>query len=232
MGRYRLVKREFLLLVGFWCLVAPGGNSGAGFVYAAPSREIAAARPAPLGLGRAVRVVLCNPGLPPWVMLDSKTGNASGVDVDLARELLAMLDASYTLDALQIEEAERRIYGQEADMFLCSRVPTENGADMADYTAPYSMLSVALVQRAEDQELNTAQILQVMFTARSVVFLVLILLLALLLGAATHLIERFRGGYLSRLGGLVERLQPAESGDAMRRLQHTLLAKRPRRSLL
>jgi len=32
-----------------------------------------------------------------------------------------------------------------------------------------------------------------MLTARSVLFLVLLLLLALLLGAATHLIERFAG---------------------------------------
>ena len=35
-----------------------------------------------------------------------------------------------------------------------------------------------------------------MFTARSVLFLVLLLLLALLLGAATHLIERFGGASL------------------------------------
>jgi len=143
-----------LLVAGLCCLLSRP-------VYAEPSREIAADRPAPLELGRAVRVVVCNPSLPPWVM--ESAGIASGVDLDLARELLAMLDASWTVEALSVEDAEARIYTQAADMFLCRRIPTAEGADKGDYTTPYAMLSVALVQRADDQFLGAAQILQVVF---------------------------------------------------------------------
>jgi hypothetical protein len=159
--------------------------------------------PSKLELSHAVRVVVCNPGLAPWVLTDVHSNVTGGTDLELIRDLLSSLNASWTVEALSEEEALRRIDNVEADVYLCGHFPTADGASKGDYTMPYEHLHAVLVQRSEDQLLGIGRILKMIFTARSSFFLVAFILLAAVLGTTVHHIERFRGPSCQNLSALL-----------------------------